>query len=262
MKVLIFIILLISCMSCSKQHSQNSDKKVVDIDTSSILALRIDTVSMLQLRNKIYGDSDYKVLRLFDLDNEGYDIGSTSRIELTENNNIVVSLLFPRPDAEPANFGVDTIMETKNGFKIIFSWGGGNYFYRREFYFVFKRSFNSGYQQNDILIDTVNDKKLIEMDTTLYFSDPIDLYEVKIKHKKVEITICKWRNLADEEDGTPNPDRRCYTIKGLQKNGFIYVKDKEDPSQFKLYGKILLGKCLFIWNEYDPHWYIINAGDY
>ena len=34
-----------------------------------------------------------------------------------------------------------------------------------------KRSYFGDYQKNDILIDSVNDKKLMEMDTTLYFSD-------------------------------------------------------------------------------------------
>jgi len=112
------------------------------------------------------------------------------------------------------------------------------------------------YQYNDILMDTVNDKKLMEMDTTLYFSDLRNLYEITIKHKQIQLSIGNWKYVADAEDGTPSPN--WHTTEGFQKDGFIYLK-KYRSDGFELYGKILLGKGLFVWE--DIHWYLINAGD-
>ena len=154
MKVLIFSILLLFCISCGKQNTQNSDKNVVQTDTllwqnalssdknvvrTDSLIVLVDTLSMLQLNNKIYSGSDYKVLELYDLDSQGYDIDSTRRIELTRDNKTLATISLPT-SCEVNNFGIDTIMETKSGFRINVSWGGGNWIYTIDFYFVFKNN--------------------------------------------------------------------------------------------------------------------------
>ncbi|WP_259016613.1 hypothetical protein [Emticicia fluvialis] len=97
-----------------------------------------DTLSVLSLRNKQYTSLNYKVLKVCDLDNEGYHIKSTCRIELTQQHKTIASIKLPVADVEVRNFSVSKIEEINSGFKIVVDWGGGNYFFEREFYFTFK----------------------------------------------------------------------------------------------------------------------------
>lgn len=135
-----------------------------------------DTLSILQLTNKLYGNSDFKVLRICNLDNEGYQNKVTSRIELTQENKTVASISLPIPDEEVKNFSVTKIEETKNGFEIAVNWGGGNNIYDVEFYFTFR--------DNQFYLDEIKTGKYgadTEVTgTTKKMSPPIPIDKVEI----------------------------------------------------------------------------------
>ena len=133
MKTVIYIIISIFCVWCNGQIIQNNEKNK---NTKGVIPM--DTLSILQLTNNQYGSSNYKVLRLCNLDSNGYWIDSTRRIELTRDNKTLVSFSLPVPDEEVKNFSVSRIAETKSGFIIVADWGGGNYFFGRKFYFNFR----------------------------------------------------------------------------------------------------------------------------
>jgi hypothetical protein len=57
-------------------------------------------------------------------------------------------------------------------------------------------AFKNEYQFNQILFDE-NDPLLMEMDTTLYFSDQRNLFEVDIKKEMIEIVCMSWKEMPD-----------------------------------------------------------------
>ncbi|MFY7936402.1 MAG: hypothetical protein ACOVOQ_03415 [Flavobacterium sp.] len=130
MKTVIYIILSVFCISC---RGQNIQHQANNKNTAEVIS--VDTVSVLSLRNGQY--SNFKILRLYNLGNDGNRIDSTNRIELTKDNKTVASIILPNSE-DVKNFSTSKIEETKDGFKIVVDWGGGNYFYGREFYFRFK----------------------------------------------------------------------------------------------------------------------------
>lgn len=135
MKTLIYIMLSVFCLSCKGQNIQDSGK-----NKRTKEAMPIDTISILSLKNKQYGSNNYKVLQLCNLDSEGYQNKSTSRIDLTKSNKAVCSISLPIPDEEVKNFSVTKIVETTNGFEVAVNWGGGNNIYDVDFSFVFRDS--------------------------------------------------------------------------------------------------------------------------
>lgn len=111
-------------------------------------------------------------------------------------------------------------------------------------------AFNNEYQFNELLFDR-NDSFLMEMDTTLYFSDQKNLFEVSIKNEKIEITCKSWKEIPD--------NLVKFKQEGVQKNGFIYIKNKK-TGNYEMEYKIILNKGLFFWS--DNHWYLLNNGNY
>jgi len=111
-------------------------------------------------------------------------------------------------------------------------------------------AFNNEYQFNELLFDK-NDSFLMEMDTTLYFSDQNNLFEVSIKNEKIEITCKSWKQIPD--------NLVKFKQEGVQKNGFIYIKNKK-TGNYEMGYKIILNKGLFFWS--DNHWYLLNNGNY
>ncbi|GHV43955.1 hypothetical protein FACS1894180_4570 [Bacteroidia bacterium] len=107
-----------------------------------------------------------------------------------------------------------------------------------------------GCQTNKMLIDSLNDEKLMTMDTTLYFGDIKILYVVTIKHEKVEVQTGNWKYIANDEYGT-SEELLNSTYKGYQNNGFVFTNF---PS---LSYKVLLGRGLFAWT--GKNWFLINA---
>lgn len=156
------------CVSCNGQNVQDS--------RSTKEAMPIDTLSILPLMNKQYGNSNYKVLRLCDLDSVGYQNKSTSRIELTQKNKTVASISLPIPDEEVKNFSITKIAETKNGFEVAVNWGGGNNIYDVAFYFA--------YRDSQFYLDEIKTNKygadIKVTRTTKKISPPIPIGEFKI----------------------------------------------------------------------------------
>jgi GH24 family phage-related lysozyme (muramidase) len=111
-------------------------------------------------------------------------------------------------------------------------------------------SFQNEYQFNEILFD-INDRSLMQMDTVLYFSDQKNFFEVIIKKEKIEIVCKSWKEMPE--------NTIKFKIEGIQKNGFIYVKNKKTDEYIMEY-KIILKKGLFYWDE--NHWSLLNCGDF
>lgn len=164
------VVLSIFCLSCGGQNIQNTKKK----NTKEVLS--IDTLSVLPLTNKQYGSSHYKILRLCNLDSEGYQIVSTKRIELSEGNKTVASISLPVPDEEVKNFSVTKVAETKHGFKIAINWGGGNYIYDIEFYFAFRG--HQFYLESIITNNYGPDKKGVRITKRISPPAPIDEFNM------------------------------------------------------------------------------------
>ena len=86
------------------------------------------------LTNKQYGKDKYTILKLYDLDSNGYCI--TRRLELIKNSKLISSISIPSP-VDVKNFEILKIEETNQGFFISIFWGGGNNIYNHIYYFVF-----------------------------------------------------------------------------------------------------------------------------
>lgn len=131
MKIIIYITLSIFCVSCNGQNVQHksNNRKIEKVTT-------IDTISILPLKNKCYSPFSYVILRLelSDFDKSGHRI---KKIVINQGNKTVASVLLPNSE-DIKNFSISEIVEIERGFKIVADWGGGNYFYGREFYFTFK----------------------------------------------------------------------------------------------------------------------------
>lgn len=105
------------------------------------------------------------------------------------------------------------------------------------------------YQFSELLFDE-NDALLMEMDTVLYFSDNKNLFEVDIKKEAIKITCKSWKEIPENSVK--------FRSEGIQKNGFIYIKNKSAET-YEMEYKIILNKGLFFWD--DNHWYLVNSGD-
>lgn len=120
--VLIFFIVLYSFISCKGQYTKNA--------TSNILET-LDTLSVLSLKGRKYNDIKYKIVHI------GYSEKGQEQIQLLENNILIYSVWIPIADEEVKNFSLNKIQETRKGFKMSVDWGGGNYFYKRTFFFSY-----------------------------------------------------------------------------------------------------------------------------
>ena len=109
----------------------------------------------------------------------------------------------------------------------------------------------SEYQHNELLFDE-NDAYLMNLDTILNFSTSKFLYEVKIQKENIKITSQRWSEM-------PNGTGIREEI-GIQKDGFIYIRDNS-TLEYKIQYKIILNKCLFVWNEGLRQWQLIYVGD-
>ncbi len=89
-------------------------------------------MSITILENDIYKNDNYRILHLKFIQN------NKEKISLLRNGKNLSSISLPVSDIEVKNFSVAQIKETDNGFKLLVNWGGGNYFYERQFFFVYK----------------------------------------------------------------------------------------------------------------------------
>lgn len=108
-----------------------------------------DTITILFLNGKYYINNSFKVV---------YVIDETENkiIYLIDEVGVVSSILLPKSDEGVKNFSVDRILKTNRGFQIIVSWGGGSYFYHREFYF--------NYIKSDFYLDSIKYTDFFESD--------------------------------------------------------------------------------------------------
>ncbi|RAJ02348.1 hypothetical protein LX64_03360 [Chitinophaga skermanii] len=108
----------------------------VNLDNSKKYAFT-DTLYVVPLTHQQYKQADYKLVSVCELDSNGIEIKSARRILLTQKNKVVASISLPVPDEEVKNFSVHKVGERANSFFIGIDWGGGNYYYEREFNFAF-----------------------------------------------------------------------------------------------------------------------------
>ena len=143
MTLTLFSFLIFACSNKDKRSESNDvptlsgHQIVVDIinpglnkDTVKIQDTKVDTLSTFRLRGGQFLNGNYKISKLIN-----YQTGKKS-IEFSKNteNHILTDL----PNSiDVKNFSVNDIIETSDGFKIVADWGGGNYFYSREFNFTF-----------------------------------------------------------------------------------------------------------------------------
>ncbi len=173
MRNIIYIILLVFCISCNGQSVQYGSSNRSTKDGTPI----IDTLSIVSLKNKQYEGVDYKVLRLCNLDSSGYWIDTSRRIELTRENKTVVSISLPIPDEDLKNFSITKLEETDSGFKVVANWGGGNNFYGREFCFTFKgeQFYLDSLKMSSYTQEPEKENKTIK---TISPSIPIDAFDI------------------------------------------------------------------------------------
>jgi hypothetical protein len=134
--VIIFSLFFHSC------NGQISEKK----NTSKQIN---DTITTLLLNGKYYLNNSYEVVYLI-------DETENKMIYLNDKDGVIGIILLPKADDEIKNFSVDRILKTKRGFQINVNWGGGNYFYGREFYFY--------YRNNNFYLDTIKYNIYFERD--------------------------------------------------------------------------------------------------
>ncbi len=152
-KLPLLVIILMINVSCQGQINK---KDASTITTKFYKG--VDTLSALTLNGKKYQNSRYTILHLLSKENE------REQLKVLKNSNLIALIPLPISDEELKNFSVNNIAETQNGFKIDVSWGGGNYFYCREFHFIFQNELFyldniklSNYsQQSEKEINTIN----------------------------------------------------------------------------------------------------------
>ena len=122
MKVLIFIILLLFCISCGKQNTRSSDKNVVQVDT--LCDVCADSVQFYIKRNIQFtlNKDEFNICEVKVREDE------TKRILVVEFNNrcLLNSTAFPHIKF---NYGTNFIEATNNGFCYAFSFGSRHYFH-------------------------------------------------------------------------------------------------------------------------------------
>lgn len=134
MRLVLVVLVCVLSTSCQIKSTK--------IDTKNGLEKKLlDTISSVSLEGLTSIDKKdyYRVTHLYDLDKNGYKIDSTHRIVLSKNDKTISNLQMPTSD-NVKNFSISNILETPNGFAILTNWGGGNFFYNKEFYFVFKEN--------------------------------------------------------------------------------------------------------------------------
>jgi len=134
MRIIIIFTVILSLLfiSCNKQSNQinYSNNNTV----SNAISIKADTMLVKSLTNKQYGKDKYTILKLYDLDSNGYY--TARRLELIKNSKLISSIPIPSPE-DVKNFEILKIEETNQGFFISIFWGGGNNMYNHIYYFVF-----------------------------------------------------------------------------------------------------------------------------
>lgn len=131
MKFICVLIVITFCFSCKGQENYRKMIGKENKETNAISFIKsIDTLSVLKLKGDRYKETKYQVLKLYNFDKDLFSI------EVVKNQSLLKIIKLPSVE-DVKNFSVSAMIETNDGFKILTNWGGGNYFYKREFSFVF-----------------------------------------------------------------------------------------------------------------------------
>lgn len=152
-------ILLSLLLSCGNSKNDDLQKtKIQKVDTIHPYNISTDSLIIVNLTGKIFLNDKIKILHINYIDK------SLEKIEIFKNNKLISSIILPKADEEIKNFSLNEINETKEGFNIFVSWGGGNDFYTRKFNFKYldgKFYLNQYEKTKSIPEDIKNSKKEI-----------------------------------------------------------------------------------------------------
>ena len=164
---LIMILLALSSASCNGHLPKKGENSNIVAKPENS---HEDTLSVLTLDGDQYKDKVFKIIQLYSFEKD------RNFIEVKENDSTLSIIRIPT-GLEAKNLSVNDIVKTGTGFKILVDWGGGNYFYKRDFHFsfvnnqfLFVRLETSMYY----LEDDKEEKKVIEIDP------PILLHEFEL----------------------------------------------------------------------------------
>lgn len=125
--IILSVFLLSACASPSSTSLKPGSAAIAD----SYQRNDVDVLAVLNLSGAQYGSSNYSILKTFDISDGGF------RLEVVRDRDVIKSIELPN-STNVKNFSVDKVIETKDGFQIYLSWGGGNFFYHRQLFFTFK----------------------------------------------------------------------------------------------------------------------------
>ena len=125
----LFSLIILSCFAMQGQCT-NIGKASLSTDNK-----RWDVWQELTLKGQLYGKKTYQIRYVRDTNDEfrrGY-------IHFLSAKTRFATLKLPLADFECKNFCVDSIIQTKRGFMLLISWGGGQYLYNMEYIFRYRQ---------------------------------------------------------------------------------------------------------------------------
>ena len=125
----LFSLIILSCFAMQGQCT-NIGKASLSTDNK-----RWDVWQELTLKGQLYGQKTYQIRYVRDTNDEfrrGY-------IHFLSAKTRFATLKLPLADFECKNFCVDSIIQTKRGFMLLISWGGGQYLYNMEYIFRYRQ---------------------------------------------------------------------------------------------------------------------------
>lgn len=125
----LFSLIILFCFAMQGQCA-NIGKTSLSTDNK-----RWDVWQELTLKGQLYGKKTYQIRYVRDTNDEfrrGY-------IHFSSAKTRFATLKLPLADFECKNFCVDSIIQTKRGFMLLISWGGGQYLYNMEYIFRYRQ---------------------------------------------------------------------------------------------------------------------------
>lgn len=125
----LFSLIILFCFAMQGQCT-NIGKASLSTDNK-----RWDVWQELTLKGQLYGKKTYQIRYVRDTNDEfrrGY-------IHFLSAKTRFATLKLPLADFECKNFCVDSIIQTKRGFMLLISWGGGQYLYNMEYIFRYRQ---------------------------------------------------------------------------------------------------------------------------
>ena len=126
-------LLLLLVMLCFALQGQGIN---IGKPSSSADNKRWDVWQRLTLKGQLYGKRCYQIRYVRD-HNDAFRRGY---ILFLDGKTSFASLKLPLADDECKNFSVDSLMQTKRGFILLISWGGGKYLYNMEYIFRYRQA--------------------------------------------------------------------------------------------------------------------------